>query len=340
MNATSVIGVALVVLSTTATSATAQDYFQLLGEQAATPEVQTVGWPFHFGHHHHYHGRYRVYSPGYSSFGFRINVGPIGFGSYPIYPIYTYRSYAPCYSPYIYYPTPYYGGYTYSYFSAADPAPAQPQTKVYVIAPPAKQDDAAATVAQAPPSMKTPTDDLQRVVGNLRVSNATSRSRARDLVAQGDRLFADQQFSLALARYKSAVAAAPDFADGYFREGHAFVATNQFDLAAKAFKLAVLLSNNPKADGISLEAIYAGNRLAKNARIEAVAQAALANRSDSDLLFVVGMLLHYDSQADRATMFFQKAAELAGGQPSHLRPFLSPSAGTPPTVVAALGKKA
>ncbi|MEZ6112238.1 MAG: hypothetical protein R3C99_14635 [Pirellulaceae bacterium] len=208
----------------------------------------------------------------YSSFRFGVSIGPLSFGSCS-YPVYSYRYCAPTYRVYTpIYTSPCYMpyGYGYSYYGFANAGPevASPLIAAaneptysfarsantvsrptnYVIAPPKDSEqqplfvyhDEASAIAAIAKALtvdsSTPRNDLQQVVDNLRQSNATSQARARQWIEQGDRLFAQQRFASALDRYKSAVASAPDMAAAYFREGHAFVATINFD-AFKAFKL-------------------------------------------------------------------------------------------------------
>jgi tetratricopeptide (TPR) repeat protein len=135
-------------------------------------------------------------------------------------------------------------------------------------------------------------------------------------------LFREQKFHSALQRYKSAAEAAPDVAESYFRQGHALVTTNRFELAAKAFKVGIALSDDVTRDGFHVDELYADNHMAKRAHLEALAQSSLIDRANTDLLFLVGLFLRYDGQADRATKFFLKAAEIAGTESLHLRPFL------------------
>ncbi|MCA9153311.1 MAG: hypothetical protein KDA38_00925 [Planctomycetales bacterium] len=295
----------------------------------------------------------------YSSFRFGVSIGPLSFGSCS-YPVYSYRYCAPTYRVYTpIYTSPCYMpyGYGYSYYGFANAGPevASPLIAAaneptysfarsantvsrptnYVIAPPKDSEqqplfvyhDEASAIAAIAKALtvdsSTPRNDLQQVVDNLRQSNATSQARARQWIEQGDRLFAQQRFASALDRYKSAVASAPDMAAAYFREGHAFVATHQFDLAAKAFKLGVLLSKDIPADTIALDELYGDNLLTKQSRMEAVAQSALLDQQNADLLFLVGILLHQDGQVERAKTFFDHAAQREGSDAEYLRPFLA-----------------
>lgn len=378
-----IFGLALGLLLTVASQATAGDPFQLLGtaRSGAIP-TQTVGWPFHRHHHHHghWHGyaprySYGYYAPrysywprysSYSSFRFGVSIGPLSFGSCS-YPVYSYRYCAPTYRVYTpIYTSPCYMpyGYGYSYygFASASPTVASPLIAAaseptysfarstntasrptnYVIAPPRDSgqqplfvyhDEASAVAAIAKAltvDSSTSRNDLQQVVDNLRQSNATSQARARQWIEQGDRLFAQQRFASALDRYKSAVASAPDMAAAYFREGHAFVATHQFDLAAKAFKLGVLLSKDLAADTVALDELYGGNPLTKRSRMEAVAQSALLDQQNADLLYLVGILLHQDGQVERAKSFFHHAAQRNGVILEYVHPFL-PESNAPST---------
>ena len=52
--------------------------------------------------------------------------------------------------------------------------------------------------------------------------------------------------------------------------------------------------------GLILKELYGADNMTKNAHRDALAEAAEANPNDADLLFLLGVHLHFDGQADRA----------------------------------------
>ena len=158
----------------------------------------------------------------------------------------------------------------------------------------------------------------------VRQSNAETRRRAERMMDLGDRCFSGQQFHQALQHYRTASSVARDVAEPYFRQGHALIALGQFDRAARIFKRAVAMKPSLQRGGFALTELYQNNQIAKHAHLETLAKAAWNHARDDDLLFLLGLFLHYDGQIDRANNFFRKALELAGPRRSHLLPFLPP----------------
>ena len=66
--------------------------------------------------------------------------------------------------------------------------------------------------------------------------------------------------------------------------------------------------------------------LAKTSHLEELADQALANPRDGDLLFLIGAFLYADGEGDRAVRFLQKAYELADPEGGFLTPLLVPAA--------------
>ena len=62
--------------------------------------------------------------------------------------------------------------------------------------------------------------------------------------------------------------------------------------------------------------------MAKTQHIETLARAVEANPFDADLLLVLGMQLFFDGQADRAAVFFSRAAQLGADEDHLLDDFL------------------
>jgi hypothetical protein len=156
-----------------------------------------------------------------------------------------------------------------------------------------------------------------------RESNAASKERAAHFLAAGDNLFREQKHHEALQRYKSASQAAPDVASAYFRQAFALVATNRSPLAADAFRRGLALDPSWPSSEFRLDDLYGEAGLAKQAHQDALATAALHDPENADLMFVLGVFLHFDGQAERAQKFFAKARELDGARAASIDGFLA-----------------
>lgn len=152
--------------------------------------------------------------------------------------------------------------------------------------------------------------------------NAQAMNLARHFLTLGDTYFASQKYSNAYQRYAQAINAAPRFAEPYLHQAAALVALGRYSMAARMFKRGAQLDPALAQSSFRLETLYGNNRLAKEAHLDALAQAATEQPDDPDLLFLVGCLLHFDGQAPRAKPFFQRASQLAGESGAYVRAFL------------------
>ena len=62
--------------------------------------------------------------------------------------------------------------------------------------------------------------------------------------------------------------------------------------------------------------------MVKAANRESLAQAATAQPDDGDLLFLLGVILYFDGQPDRAKPFFQRAHNLNPADRANIAAFL------------------
>jgi hypothetical protein len=177
---------------------------------------------------------------------------------------------------------------------------------------------AADAVLAAKPAMKI----AER---GLRISNAEARRRAERHLADGDEQFRVQNYHGALQRYKLAANAAPDVAEPYWRQGHALVATHNYELAPGAFKRALALTDDVSRGGFRLDDLYADAAMSKARHLESLAGWALERDGSADPYFLLGLFLTYDGQAERGEKFFQRAADLAGFGGGHIAVFLAPA---------------
>jgi hypothetical protein len=115
---------------------------------------------------------------------------------------------------------------------------------------------------------------------------------------------------------------APDLAEAHWRQGHALIATSNFQLATTAFKRAIALTDDISRGGFHLDQLYGGAALTKTAHLESLAEWALSRSDSSDPFFLLGVFLTYDRQEQRAEKFFDYASTLAGMSGGHIAVFL------------------
>ncbi len=158
----------------------------------------------------------------------------------------------------------------------------------------------------------------------VRIANAEQRRKAEQYLAIGDVLFREQKFHSALQRYKLASQTAPDMAETYWRQGHAMIATANYELAGSAFRRALALDPTIGRGGFTLDELYGTAAMAKSSHLESLAGWALSRGDTSEPYFLMGVQLHYDAQHDRANKFFARAVELSGPANGYLVAFAPP----------------
>ena len=157
-----------------------------------------------------------------------------------------------------------------------------------------------------------------------RPSSPEAKVRSVRAQVKGDEALREQRFADAYRYYKEAVRAASDQAEPHFRAGFAQLAMRQFESAAKYFKRGLELDPSWPVSGIRLDDVYGEeNMLLQSAVTGYATEYAREDIRDPDRLFLVGVLLHFDDQADKAAKLFEAALRLAG-EGDHLVAFLRP----------------
>jgi hypothetical protein len=157
-------------------------------------------------------------------------------------------------------------------------------------------------------------------------SRPEAKARAEQFISFGDSQFGEQQYHSAAQRYREAAVAAPDVADAHFRQGFAYIASNRIELAAKSFRRGLALDPLWVNSSFRIDSLYGRNQLAKDAHLEGLARGALADRDSADHLFLIGLMLHFDGQGERAKKFFTQAEKRTAGDAAHIEAFLVPAA--------------
>lgn len=190
------------------------------------------------------------------------------------------------------------------------------------------QDFAAGTVASAPDL-----GPLQPRVVDLvpRASNLEAKRRSIRFEAMGDEAFARRAWSDAYQRYKQAGEQAQDRVEPRYKLAYTMVAQGLYGMAALEFKRAVAISRDFPWTGPSLETVYGENsELLRNSILEKVAGWVREDIRDPDRLFVMGVMLHFNKEPDKAVQFLKMAVQVTEGTSpatAFLEPAASPAAG-------------
>jgi len=155
-----------------------------------------------------------------------------------------------------------------------------------------------------------------------RATNQRSFDLGGRFLGFGDAHFAGGKYAAAYSRYKKAADAAPTLADAYFRQGFALIALGNYQQAAKVLKRGLEIAPDWPRSGFRLQELYGNNPGAKTAHVGALSQSVVDQPHDPDLPFVLGVLVHFDGEPDRAAPLFERAARLTVGSDAHLRAFL------------------
>ena len=164
--------------------------------------------------------------------------------------------------------------------------------------------------------------EIRRRAAILKPSSPAGRVRADRLISSGDQAFAEQNLARATARYREAIAKAPDYAEAHFRLAHAYVATRRYNLALKSALVALELAGTSRRDGFSLEDMYQGDQFPREQHLKRLVDASLREPTDGGLQFLIGFTLHFDAQTELAQDHFRDAQDLDGIHRAYLRYFL------------------
>ena len=167
-----------------------------------------------------------------------------------------------------------------------------------------------------------PVAEIRRRADVLKPSTPAGRGRADRMISSGDTAFADQVYARATARYREAIARAPDYPEPHFRLAHAYIATRQYNLALTRSLVALELAGSSRRDGFSLAELYRGNKFSRRKHDAQLLDAAMREPEDGGLQFLLGLTLHYGGNPLKARDHFREAARLSGAQQTYARHFL------------------
>ncbi len=296
------------------------------------------GARLHHGHgrHHQFHGRHHFGQSGLHRHG-RIG-GYVSFG---------YSPFGYAYSTYPYYrsSTDFFGAVYYPtrvsrpvYVPVARPVVDENAIREAVRAGvrDALREQQNALPLEAPPE---PLPVPQRVHPAPEPSTLEQRVRSRALLIAGDAALQQQNTLQAYARYSQAIKAAPDLSAPRFRQAMNLVAMRRFAHAVQAIKAGLALDPGWPSNGATLDSIYGTDHpIAKSSYLNHLASWVHDDIQDSDRLFLMGVMLHFDEKADKAATCFTAAKRLADDD-GHIVVFLALGQSAQPPQPAAPVKK-
>lgn len=157
---------------------------------------------------------------------------------------------------------------------------------------------------------------------DLRGTNRRALALAWRFIGFGDAQFADQNYADAQQRYRKATQAAPKMAEGYFRQGYAYLAMQRYELAAEAFKEGLEFDDEWPESDFANEELYGDNKLAEKSHHDALAETADQNRHDSDLFFLLGVFRYFGGEKEAAVDALEHAKRLLAENDRHIQVFL------------------
>jgi len=157
----------------------------------------------------------------------------------------------------------------------------------------------------------------------VRPSTDAAKARSVRFQHEGDLHFQSLEYDAAGRDYQDALMAAQDRPDPYFRLGYIELTRSDFASAAQNFKLGLQLDPTLPQTGPNLDELFGERNLMPKTQFkQRVLNWVKQDIRDPDRLFVLGVVLHFDNDGDRAAELFATAARL-GGMKSHLQAFLA-----------------
>lgn len=162
-----------------------------------------------------------------------------------------------------------------------------------------------------------------------RPSNLEAKRKSIRLEAMGDQAFARRDWADAYQRFKQAAEQANDRSEPRQKMAYTMLAQGLYGMVALEFKRAIAIDRNWPRTGLSLADVFGPNsELLRNNMMHRLAGWVREDIRDPDRLFVMGVVLHFNREPDKAIEFLRTAAELTQGA-AHITAFLEPKSALP-----------
>ena len=188
----------------------------------------------------------------------------------------------------------------------------------------------------SPPATNAPlnSDPLPGSSIPPRAATTAGRIRAEHQLGQGDSWFRKQNYAQAIARYRQAVADAPDYGAPHFRLGFALASTRRYEMAAVEFKKGLELDPSWPQTAKPFEELYGEEQiLARESLVSEVLEWHKNAPRDATHNFLAGVMVYFHDGAPAARPYFV-AAEQSVGARRWLTAFLPATSASPPVARA------
>ena len=160
-----------------------------------------------------------------------------------------------------------------------------------------------------PPARSPASRNRQRV---MQAASPAARRTSLEQQNLGDEKLRLQQWTQAYVRYRNSAELAPERPEPHFRLGLCFTALKQYASAIREFKRALDLDPSLPQSGETLSTIFgADNKVMQSQVMPAVADWAREDLRETDRLFLLGLLLHFDDDP-RGSEILEAAAKTPG----------------------------
>ena len=146
------------------------------------------------------------------------------------------------------------------------------------------------------------------VAGPASVSSPAAKARSVRLEQQGDAHFQARKYLKAFTSYKDAVDAAGDRAEPRAKLVVTYTAIGQYDRAVGELKTLLQVDPDYPRHFISLDTIFGDQRIAKESVKTQLAEWTVGHVADPERLMLLGAIMYFDGDIDRARLLFDNVA--------------------------------
>ena len=192
-----------------------------------------------------------------------------------------------------------------------------------------------------PPATGTPLNSDPLLDSSIapRAATTAGRIRAEHQLGQGDAWYRKQNYAQAIARYRQAVADAPDYGKPHFRLGFALASTRRYEMAAVEFKKGLELDPSWPHTAKPFEELYGEDQLLpRESLVSEVLEWHKNAPRDATHNFLAGVMVHFHDGAAAARPYFV-ATEQSVGNRRWLTAFLPTTPTSPPVAKAPLSSE-
>lgn len=178
------------------------------------------------------------------------------------------------------------------------------------------------------PTLPDPADDPAK--RPVKPSTPAARLRSMEHQANGDEQLRKQLWAQAYMRYRSAIEAAPDRGEARFRQAFTHAVMQHYGPAIREFKRGLFLDRDLPANGIRLAVLFGpGSEVLRTSLLNKVATWVKEDPKDSDRLFLLGLLLHFEDDS-RSRDVLKAAKRFSNDSVDHIVALLAAQDQQPP----------